>query len=337
MRINPVMKIEIVPVSFSDVDLFSEWEIGLGWDIESTQLSAGANEICFDHFAFPELLVGHFSSKQSMENLFALPDGMVMFLICQAKLPVFWCGRHLPPTLMGIVRSAREHWVVIPAGWDCYEFMVSEDLLRRTEIFPPDFLAETTQLDRAFLPLIEPITGQFLQRMDSFFHRQSRDPNRSLRIAVHRTQFFNFIIHGLLQVIDAGLRARGSHRPRSARHPDLVTKGRDFVSAHLTTDFSVDDMAHALGVSYRVLNYAFKDSLGISPYQYILTQKLHGVRRQLKSSEVSVTEACFSHGFYTPSRFARQYARLFGELPSETRYSDQMDVSSTEAQSLILS
>ena len=92
MSINLAMNIEISRVSLSDVDLFSEWEIGLGWDIESTQLSAGANEICFDHFAFPELLVGRFSAKQSMQNVFAVPDGMVIFLICRTKLPVFWCG-----------------------------------------------------------------------------------------------------------------------------------------------------------------------------------------------------------------------------------------------------
>ena len=91
------------------------------------------------------------------------------------------------------------------------------------------------------------------------------------------------------------------------------------MTAHLTRELSADNMAQALGVSYRVLNYAFRDSLGMSPYQYILTQKLHAIRRQLKSSVVSVTEACAYYGFSTPSRFARQYSRLFGELPSVTR------------------
>jgi AraC family ethanolamine operon transcriptional activator len=100
-----------------------------------------------------------------------------------------------------------------------------------------------------------------------------------------------------------------------------VVEAREFVSAHLTSDLSAEHTADALGVSYRVLNYAIRDSLRMSPYQYILTQKLHAVRRQLRSSEGSVAEACLSHGFSTPSRFARQYARLFGELPSETRYS----------------
>lgn len=89
--------------------------------------------------------------------------------------------------------------------------------------------------------------------------------------------------------------------------------------SNLKLDLTVDEIAQTLGVSYRVLNYAFQDTLGISPYQLFLTQKLHGVRRLLQSSDISVIEACMSHGFFTPSRFARQYKRLFGELPSETK------------------
>lgn len=89
--------------------------------------------------------------------------------------------------------------------------------------------------------------------------------------------------------------------------------------ANLKSDFTVDQISQSLGVSHRVLNYAFQDNIGVSPYQYLLTEKLHAVRRKLKSSDASVTEACFDYGFLTPSRFTRQYKRLFGELPSETR------------------
>ena len=54
-------------------------------------------------------------------------------------------------------------------------------------------------------------------------------------------------------------------------------------------------------------------------YQYILTQRLHEARRLLRNTNVSVTEAAVELGFSTPSRFASQYRRLFGELPSATR------------------
>jgi AraC family ethanolamine operon transcriptional activator len=51
------------------------------------------------------------------------------------------------------------------------------------------------------------------------------------------------------------------------------------------------------------------------------TEKLHAVRRVLKTSSTSIAEASKSYGFSIPSRFTRQYKRLFGELPSETRES----------------
>lgn len=316
MPIDSATRIQLSRVSFDDVDQMVEWSREIGWDNVGTQLTAGSNQICYENFSLPGLAVAHYCVEQSIHNVFALPEGMVVFLICREKLPLVWCGRHLPPTLLGIARSGPEHEVTLHAGWDCYEFMVAEDLIRRTEFFPLDFFDTTTQLERAFLPLMEPITGQFLRAMDAFFHA-GRGLNGSPGAGIHRAEFFDFVLRGLHEVIDAGLSAQGALRPRRARRPDLVAQAREVVAAHLHGNLTTDDLAQALGVSYRVLNYAFRDALGISPYQYILARRLHEVRRQLISG-VSVTEACVFNGFGTPSRFSRQYRRLFGELPSET-------------------
>ena len=205
---RPVADHLYAPASFDDVDLFSEWEIGLGWDIESTQLSAGRNRIDFDHVELPEVLVGHFRSKGKMFNAFAVPPGVVVLVLPRAKLPVVWCGTQLSPALVGIVRSPHEHQVVLPAGWDSYEFMLSEELVRRTEVFPPKFFAKTTRFEDAYLPLAEPETGRFLRGLDFFFARL-RTMNRPLDVAVGRAEFFDFAIDGLREVIDAGLAARG--------------------------------------------------------------------------------------------------------------------------------
>jgi len=319
MENNPVHKLELTRVAIDDVDRFSEWVKGVGWDVKPIQLSAGANEISYDHFIFPEMLVAHWKSVQSMWNASAIPQGFVVLVITRAKLPAIWNGSHFPPNLMAILRPGIEHWDVLPAGWDAYEIMIAEELIHRTELFPPDCLGGQSMVTRAFLPLAEPVTGRFLQGMDAFF-LQGRGTSRSPLAAVQESRFFEFIIHGLMQVVDAGLQARGSFKLRTTRRPDIVKKAKDFVCSHLDESISTDDVAQALGVSNRVLDYAFRDSLGASPYQYILTEKLHAVRRLLKSSDVSVTEACVAHGFNTPSRFTRHYKRLFAELPSATRY-----------------
>lgn len=311
-------KIALTPAQFDDVDAFSDWEVGLGWDIESIQLSAGAMQIGFDHFDLPGMLVGHMHCGQSMQNVFAVPDGYVVFIIHRAKLPALWCGRHIPPTLMPILRPPHEHFVVLPAGWDCYEFMVSEELIREIDLFPPEFFGQTMQLERAVMPLVEPVAGQYLRRLDGFFEQVRRADN-AVEAAVQRIELYDAVLDGLQQVVDAGMRAIGKHRPRLARRYDLVKRGRDFVTAHANSNASTEGLARQLGASYRVLNYAFRDVVGVSPYQYIITQRLHAARRMLRDDGTSVLDAAVEAGFTTPSRFARQYQRLFGELPSATR------------------
>ena len=317
MDSNQTTHIELTPLSFEDIDHMVEFSKQIGWDNIGTQLTPGKNRICYNSFHLPDLMVAHYQVEQSIHNVFTLPEGMVLFLICRIKQPLIWCGRELPPTLLGIARAGLEHEVVLNPGWDCYEFMVSEDLIRQTEVFPTDFFKKTRRLEDAYLPLIEPVTDRFLQHLDNTFQ-----PDNTIRgdrpPTVDQAQFYDFIVHGLMHVVDTGLSALDSHELKTVRRPDLVSDARDLVTANLGRAFTVAGMSQSLGVSERVLNYAFRDTLGISPLQYIQVQKLHAVRRLLKRSDMSVSDACHLFGFNTPSRFARHYKRLFGEFPSET-------------------
>ena len=163
------MDLTFSPARFIDTDQFLNWERGLGWDVEITQLSTGANEIGFDHCIFPGLLVGHFDARQAIQGRFALPSGMVLFVLFRKPQPLRWNGAELPPNLMGIVHPGRTHWVIQQPEWDCYEFMVSEELVRRTEIFPPSFFDQTTDADRPILPLQPTVTRRFVRGLDRMF------------------------------------------------------------------------------------------------------------------------------------------------------------------------
>jgi AraC family ethanolamine operon transcriptional activator len=289
----------------------------MGWEVESRQLSRGPNQIKFDHFAFADLLVAHHHVRQTMHDVFDVPPGHVVFAICRAKLPTVWCGMNLPPSMLAILRPVRTYWVRLPAGWETYEFCVSEELIERTELFPPRFLKKTLRLEQAFLPLVEPQTTDFLRRMD-FHFQMTRTANGAMACAVSESELYDSILHGLQQVIDAGLAAGPGEPLWRTRRADLMEQARDVMIANVRMNPTADEIAQSLGVSYRVLNYAFQDALGVSPYQYFLTERLHAVRRELKNSDAGIAEVCEAHGFTTPSRFARQYKRLFGELPSET-------------------
>ena len=225
----PMTHLQYSSVVFDDVDEYRQWADEVGWELESTQLSRGPNQITFDHIALPEISVAHHRAKQAMYDVFTIPSRHVVFVICRAKLPAVWCGRDLPASLLAIHRPGRTYCARLPAGWDTYEFTVSEDLIERTELFPPDFLEKTTRLEQAFLPLVEPQTGLFLKRIDSYF-QVDRTANGVLEGAASPTELYDFILYGLQQLIDTGLHAGPSRLLKHTRRPDLVEQARDDVA-----------------------------------------------------------------------------------------------------------
>ena len=302
----------------NDIDQFAEWVNHIEWDLEATQLSCGANRIQFDYFAFPELSVAYHHMKQSVYDVFNVPFKSVIFVIGRSKHPAICNGIELLPSMLTILRPLHTYRVMLPCGWENYEFTLSEQLLERTGLLPPNLFEKTARLEEAFWPLSESATEHFLRRIDHFF-QMARNRQGAIEDTISQTEFYDFILYGLQQLIDVSIAARHPQPIRRTRRADLVEKARDVMNANLKVELTAGDIAETLGVSSRVLNYAFQESLGFSPYQFFLIQKLHEVRRLLKSSDVSVIEASTSYGFCTPSRFTRQYKRLFGELPSKTK------------------
>jgi AraC-like DNA-binding protein len=81
------------------------------------------------------------------------------------------------------------------------------------------------------------------------------------------------------------------------------------------------ELCQKLGVSARTLQVTFQQAYGISPMRYLKLRRLHAARARLYTTspeEVSIKKAALENGFFDRSRFAEDYRKLFGILPSET-------------------
>ncbi|BDY05008.1 helix-turn-helix domain-containing protein [Ferrimonas sp. YFM] len=72
------------------------------------------------------------------------------------------------------------------------------------------------------------------------------------------------------------------------------------------------------GMSERSLEYGFRDSIGVSPNHYLKLVRLNGARGELLTGQGSVAAIAMNWGFLELGRFAGEYRRHFGELPSQT-------------------
>lgn len=106
-----------------------------------------------------------------------------------------------------------------------------------------------------------------------------------------------------------GRRRRGVRRALEYLH--------DQPEPHVT----ISALCAVAGVSARTLEYGFREHLGMTPMRYARLVRLNGARRDLLRTAphaTTVTDVALGWGFVELGRFAGEYRRFFGELPSET-------------------
>ena len=83
----------------------------------------------------------------------------------------------------------------------------------------------------------------------------------------------------------------------------------------------VGDLCRATAVTQRTLEYGFRQGLGLSPLRFLRLLRLHLARRELAAAQAGTTtvaDIADRLGLLHHSRFAAEYAILFGEMPSQT-------------------
>lgn len=110
--------------------------------------------------------------------------------------------------------------------------------------------------------------------------------------------------------------------PRAPACRTLVLRAIAFANEHLrepgAESLTVANLCLRLNVPRRTLQHAFGRIIGVGPLQYLRCVRLARARTLLGGQPASVQDAAAAVGFGHFGAFARDYARLFGELPSCT-------------------
>ena len=105
--------------------------------------------------------------------------------------------------------------------------------------------------------------------------------------------------------------------PATPRH---VMRAEDLIRAHPERPITVGDLTATSGVSARTLFEGFQRFRGTTPMALLRTVRLERVRAELEAAPPSenIAGIAFKWGIVHLGRFARDYRRRFGELPSHT-------------------
>ena len=109
-------------------------------------------------------------------------------------------------------------------------------------------------------------------------------------------------------------------RPEPLDALDAVERATEFIMRRLREPLSVGRIAQASGLSIRTLYRLIQREYGVSPMVLLRQARLARARRDLLEGlpGTTVTQTALQWGFQHLGRFSGEYARRFGESPSET-------------------
>jgi transcriptional regulator GlxA family with amidase domain len=103
--------------------------------------------------------------------------------------------------------------------------------------------------------------------------------------------------------------------------PPMLRSAVAFIHENADADIGLDDIAAAVNVSPRSVQYAFRRNLGTTPLEYLRRVRLDRAHRDLKAADPArdtVTAIAGRWGFSHAGRFSLAYKAAFGTQPSHT-------------------
>lgn len=95
---------------------------------------------------------------------------------------------------------------------------------------------------------------------------------------------------------------------------------REFIFANLSERITIDELAAVAGMTTHHLLIAFRKAFGVSPWQYVITQRLRSAQRQLSEQpRKDITTIALEAGFSSHSHLTAVFRRRVGCTPREFR------------------
>jgi AraC family transcriptional regulator len=96
-----------------------------------------------------------------------------------------------------------------------------------------------------------------------------------------------------------------------------LQKVREFILNHLAEDLLISAIANEIGMSKYHFARLFKQSTGISPYQYVIKCRIERAKILLSQEKLRISDVASIVGFSDQSQFTRHFKRLLGVTPQE--------------------
>lgn len=107
------------------------------------------------------------------------------------------------------------------------------------------------------------------------------------------------------------------------KHIDDIQNAIAYINTHLTEKIKLGDIAKNSRMSSSHLSSVFKKHTGVTPYEYLLLQRVDRAAAMLRRTDISVLNLAGECGFGSLANFNKIFKKVTGMTPSEYRKSKQ--------------
>ena len=94
---------------------------------------------------------------------------------------------------------------------------------------------------------------------------------------------------------------------------------KDFIDAQISNEITISDLAAVAGLSQYHFIRAFKHTIGLPPYQYVLSERIRLARELLSKPDLSLGDVARAVGFSDASQLNRVFRKFVGVTPAAFR------------------
>ncbi|MFC4778690.1 helix-turn-helix domain-containing protein [Paenibacillus sp. GCM10023252] len=222
----------------------------------------------------------------------------------------------------GLEEQLNQGAVLLLTPADFHDIFPGQQVpLRKYNVLFTEQLIEPEVYTMLFKPnkRIHTVNSSGESNMVADFHRlwseyQSNQPGRHLAI--------RYTLNRIL--LDLGrAQLEQPHAPASpgSDMPTVIREVLMFIQHHFREPLSLKQLAVQAGLSPNYFSECFHRETGIPMQQYVLQLRLQFAMSLLRSTDVTVTEACYASGFHTLNYFERVFKKRYGMTPTQSRKS----------------
>jgi AraC family transcriptional regulator len=100
-----------------------------------------------------------------------------------------------------------------------------------------------------------------------------------------------------------------------------LRRALDYIEENIERDIGLEELSKTIDMSPHYFCRAFRKSVGMPPYRYLLGRRIERSKELLASTDKDVTEIALTVGFSSHSHFSTAFRRTVGHAPSTYRNS----------------